>query len=431
VQHATCDKIDYAKELKAIDEELVKVRAKLAKRGPEPKYLELQTKLEERRAKYIRRQQRQVAGAVASKPGSTPSFPEPMSSHTELTNETKTIPKIFEKRQTPKNDLLAEVDLELRKAKEMLTTIENNQPTSTPVAPPPKKVIKEQGTTMFAVPSELASMKEKKEHLIAEQKKIGDKIAHRQRQIDKIKNWQREVEKMNELQKEKQKIFELQQDLKRLEKQQYEQDQKLKTQMYHVKKMAHSKSNELKRLDAIETFNARKQHLRQSPVAPPVSGEEKVVPAKPGLGDMLRKAINSLFAGERVMFQKGKTPSIAPANVTIETDKKSGMPYYSPEPSPTHNETKNSLSAPPENKIETTEVIELAKNTVCEPTPDHISKHQLGVYRDYFCDKLNVSKKGITKCFDLVISGCGADKDLYESTLINAYKEICDDIKFN
>jgi ParB family chromosome partitioning protein len=41
--------------------------------------------------------------------------------------------------------------------------------------------------------------------------------------------------------------FKSQQDLKRLERQQYVQDQKLKEQIYHVRKATHSKSNELKK----------------------------------------------------------------------------------------------------------------------------------------------------------------------------------------
>lgn len=439
--------IDYAKELKEIDEQLAKVRAKLAKRGPDAKYLEMQQKLEARRAKYIRRQQRQDAGA---KPKTI--TPIPTATPTDYTgNKSISTPssvitgqQLFKRVQTPTKtpDLLDEVNFELNKAKDMLTSIEHNQNDNITAGihqspTPGKKVIKEQGTSIFAVPSELTSMREKKEHLLAEQKKIAERIGHRQKQIDKIKNWQREVERMHELQGEKQKIFDLQQDLKRLEKQQYEQDQKLKGQMYQVRKMAHSKSNELKRLDMIDTFKSVKHRTPVVPVTQS-SNQNHSLATQPtsGFGGKLRAAINSLFAGERVMFTKNNTipapiKQIEPVGpIIITEDAKSGFEYKKP--------VNDSISVHPftlpETNTET--VIDLAKkieskagpNTIAESldTVNGISEHQINVYRDYFCDKVGISKKGIGKCLELI-----ANKDEHHTAiLVNAYKEICDTITF-
>jgi len=432
--------IDYVKELKEIDEQLAKVRAKLAKRGPDAKYLEIQQKLEARRAKYIRRQQRQESGVNAKT-----ITPIPTATPTDYTGNKSisSVPSIttghqFKKTQTPNKppDLLDEVNFELNKAKDMLTSIEHNQRDNTTTGnnihqshTSVRKVIKEQGTSIFAVPSELTSMREKKEHLLAEQKKIAERIGHRQKQIDKIKNWQREVERMHELQGEKQKIFELQQDLKRLERQQYEQDQKLKGQMYQVRKMAHSKSNELKRLDMIDTFKSVKHRTPVVPVAQP-GNPSLETQSSSGFGGKLRAAINSLFAGERVMFTKNNTipapiKQIEPVGpIIITEDAKTGFEYKKP----VNDFVYVHPSTLPEINTET--VIDLAKKieeNVCESTDtvNGISEHQINVYRDYLCDKVGISKKGIGKCLELL-----TDKG-HTAILVNAYKELCDEISFD
>jgi hypothetical protein len=467
--------INYAKELTEIDAQLAKVRAKLAKRGPDAKYLEMQTKLEERRAKYIRRQQRQEAGGNKSKPIITvvnPIIPEPKISESitpATTNSTSGLAQLF-KRKTPsangqtnvtQPDLLDEVNMELRKAKDMLTNIEKTSSNETVHATQQplssRKVIKEQGTSIFAVPSELTSMREKKEHLLAEQRKISDRIAHRQKQIDKIKTWQREVEKMNELQAEKQRIFELQQDLKRLEKQQYEQDQKLKGQMYHIRKMAHSKSNELKRLDMIDTFKAVKQRAQSVPLVAnntqiqtqtqtqtqthrtEINNSLKVnnslsAATQSGFGGKLRAAINSLFAGERVMFTKNNTipapiKQIAPQEPLIITeDAKSGLEYRTATPVNDDNSLMHPFIPPAQEIVDVINMAKQADNAsnIQSNTETQISQHQVNVFRDYFCDKVGISKKGISKCFDLM-----PNKDeTHTAILVNAYKELCDEIRF-
>lgn len=450
--------IDYAKELTEIDAQLAKVRAKLAKRGPEPKYLEMQTKLEERRAKYIRRQQRQEA-VSSNKPKPIINALNTSTIDTKIsesvtpatTNSGSGLAQLF-KRKTPsansqtnntQSDLLDEVNLELRKAKDMLTNIEKTSANDPAQQTTPRKVIKEQGTSIFAVPSELTSMREKKEHLLAEQKKISERIAHRQKQIDKIKTWQREVERMQELQAEKQRIFELQQDLKRLERQQYEQDQKLKGQMYQIRKMAHSKSNELKRLDMIDTFKAVKQRSQSVPVAnntqtqtyKPANRTEinsSPVITQSGFGGKLRAAINELFSGERIMFTKNNTipapiKQVEPqAPIIITEDAKSGLEYRTA--TPVNNDTALETSSTlPAQKI--VDVINMAKqidDKSSEPETQ-ISQHQINVFRDYFCDKVGISKKGIIKCFDLM-----PNKDeAHTAMLVNAYKELCDEIRFS
>ena len=432
---ASVRNIDYVKELKEIDEQLAKVRAKLAKRGPDAKYLEMQQKLEERRAKYIRRQQRQEAVAKPKTINPIPSAPSVMPGQ-QLFKTVKTPTK------TP--DLLDEVNFELSKAKDMLTSIEHNQDVGnsnthqpTLSSAPGRKVIKEQGTSIFAIPSELTSMREKKEHLLAEQRKIAERIGHRQKQIDKLKNWQREVEQMNQLQAEKQKIFDLQKDLKLLEKQQYEQDQKLKGQMYQVRKMAHSKSNELKRLDMIDTFKVVKQRSQSVPVTQLSNLNQSVTEqaSQPslGFGSKLSAAINSLFAGERVMFTKNNTiqakdKQIEPVcNIIITEDAKTGLEYKTA----VNDSVSVHPSTLPATKIN--DVIDLAKQFMPEvnnanpiSSETQISEHQINVYRDYFCDKVGISKKGIGKCFELI-----ANKDAnHTATLVNVYKELCDEIRF-
>jgi hypothetical protein len=334
------------------------------------------------------------------------------------------------------------MDLELS-VSGMLTSIEHNQDVSNSNTPQPtlssapgRKVIKEQGTSIFAVPSELTSMREKKEHLLAEQRKIAERIGHRQKQIDKLKNWQREVEQMNQLQAEKQKIFDLQKDLKLLEKQQYEQDQKLKGQMYQVRKMAHSKSNELKRLDMIDTFKVVKQRSQSVPVTQ-LSNLNQSVSTQPssGFGVKLRAAINSLFAGERVMFTKNNTipakdKQIEPVcNIIITEDAKTGLEYKTSVINIDTGTIAETSSTLPVTKIN--DVIDLAKQVMPEvnnanpmSSETQISEHQINVYRDYLCDKIGISKKGIGKCLDLI-----SDKG-YTTILVNAYKEVCDDISF-
>ena len=454
--------IDYAKELTEIDTQLAKVRAKLAKRGPEPKYLEMQTKLEERRAKYIRRQQRQEASS-SNKPRppinavNTTTIENTISESVTpplATNAVNGLSQLF-KRKTPsansqtnttQPNLLDEVNQELRKAKDMLTNIEKTSANGQSQHPPTRKVIKEQGTSIFAVPSELTSMREKKEHLLAEQKKISERIAHRQKQIDKIKTWQREVERMQELQAEKQRIFELQQDLKRLERQQYEQDQKLKGQMYQIRKMAHSKSNELKRLDMIDTFKAVKQRSQFVPVANNTQTQTQTqtntqtqrpeinsspATTQSGFGGKLRAAINGLFSGERVMFTKNNTipapiKQVEPREPLIITeDAKSGLEYRTATPVNDDTALETSSTLPAQKIVDVINMAKQIDDKSSEPETQ-ISQHQINVFRDYFCDKVGISKKGIIKCFDLMTN----KDEAHTAILVNAYKELCDEIRF-
>ena len=250
---------------------------------------------------------------------------------------------------------------------------------------------------------------------------------------------------MNQLQAEKQRIFERQQDLKRLEKQQYEQDQKLKGQMYQVRKMAHSKSNELKRLDMIDTFKVVKQRSQSVPVTQPGNQNQSVstntlvgaTQLSSGFSAKLRAAINSLFAGERVMFTKNNTiqakdKQIEPVcNIIITEDAKTGLEYKTAVTNIDTDTIPETSSTLPATKIN--DVIDLAKQFMPEvnnanpmSSETQISEHQINVYRDYLCDKVGITKKGIGKCLDLI-----ANKDEHHTaTLVNAYKEICDEIMF-
>lgn len=310
---------DYTKLITELNDQIKKVQHKIQKKGADAKYTELLAKLEAKRAKYSRRLAKQSAP------------PEP-TKH-KLANPAKPLSA----------GLISEIDIELNKTRDILTNIEQNTTINDlqqqQHSNPGQKVIREAG--LFAVPTELASMKEKKEFLRREQDKLRTKLEHRQKQIDKIKLWQREVEKMDELQKEKHRIYQLRQDLKQLEKQQYEQDQYLKRQMYNIKKQAHRKNNELKTLDMIYeagvSSNKRKPEITNRPQivtnhpSPPqqISAKESFF-SRFSNNNFFNK-LGKIIVGERVFFNNKVKPNTETLEPLLEVDNKTGLSFFAVE----------------------------------------------------------------------------------------------------
>ena len=349
-----------ASGLEEINAQIKQVRAKLIKKPGDPKYTDMLAKLEAKQAKYMKKLTKK---------------PEPVVSYSPA-------------KPSQDSSIITEIDSELNKTQTLLDKLAIKSPDTT--SQPPKYVTnREPGVSaVFAVPNELASMKERKLHLMAEQKKLADKLVHRQKQIDRIKSWQREVEKMAELQKEKQKIFDLQRDLKKLEKQQYLQDQHLKHQLYTIKKQSHEKSLELKRQDVREYKTIREAGLNllktqaPHPGPPPFSltdslaskrepvrldlaerhaGTMYMVPEQnsgvglklnvngttnPGFisrltGSSFFSNLGKIKVGERVFFNKpaGKqmlAPGAVPTLLIPETvvDKKTGLEFFTADVAP-------------------------------------------------------------------------------------------------
>lgn len=336
---------DYSKLITELNDQIKKVQHKIQKKGADAKYTELLAKLEAKRAKYARRLAKQSATTESPKPKLSPPANKPLSA-----------------------GLISEIDIELNKTRDILTNIEQQTTTNElqqQQSKPEQKVIREAG--LFAVPTELASMKEKKEFLRREQEKLRAKLEHRQKQIDKIKHWQREVEKMDELQKEKHRIYQLQQDLKKLEKQQYEQDQYLKRQMYNIKKQAHQKSNELKRLDMIYeagvSSNKRKPAIQQQTnktLAHPASTITQQSPVKESFlsrfsNNNFFNKLGKIMVGERVFFNNKVKPNVETVEPMLEVDNKSGLTFFTVDDIKPDNKHLSHETQKPEPEIKTLE----------------------------------------------------------------------------
>ena len=342
---------EYTNELKHIEEQLVTVKHKIARKGPEQKYLDIQHKLEQRRDKYLKRLK--VGGHIniyastnvntdVTKNNNNAKHVSKTNTHFEYPQQNTIQDNMYTNANpgtirtervissTLKQDILQDINKEINNARTLLSTIDNNNKQT-------NQIIREPGISIFAVPNELNSIKEKKAHLIAEQKKFAERLTHRQKQIDKIKNWQRELERYTELQKEREKLHQLHIDLKNLERQQYEQDRNLKKQIYEYRRSAHNKTQQLKQFEA-KNYNDTVRRVHEAGMS---SGNKPniIIPTDDTLFTKLKKQLLGLAIGEKVIFsQKHKiangtentTTKVSPGlgGINIAEDSKTGLTFF-------------------------------------------------------------------------------------------------------
>ena len=88
--------------------------------------------------------------------------------------------------------------------------------------------------SLFNVSNNLETLREKQRHLEQQHKKMEEQYAHKLKQIERMRNQKEEITKLSALEIERRKIYEMEQKLKRLDKEQWEEQQRLRRELQTI-----------------------------------------------------------------------------------------------------------------------------------------------------------------------------------------------------
>ena len=88
--------------------------------------------------------------------------------------------------------------------------------------------------SLFNVSNNLDTLREKQKHLEQQHKKMEEQYAHKLKQIERMRTQKEEITKLSALEIERRKIYEMEQKLKRLDKEQWEEQQRLRKELQTI-----------------------------------------------------------------------------------------------------------------------------------------------------------------------------------------------------
>jgi hypothetical protein len=127
--------------------------------------------------------------------------------------------------------------------------------------------------SLFNVSNNLETLREKQRHLEQQHKKMEEQYAHKLKQIERMRNQKQEITKLSALEIERRKIYEMEQKLKRLDKEQWEEQQRLRRELQTINLgnlQAISRNNNM---DVGEFYSLKQSlsHGRTTSISPVVS----------------------------------------------------------------------------------------------------------------------------------------------------------------
>jgi len=254
-------------KLESVNRNILKIQQKIHEKGAKEKYAVMLKDLEKQKQKYESR----LATAVTSKSTSSqpvfspPSYHEsmlglppnvtntkpclpisvtsPSNSHRaspraspdgnlyhEKTKSPSPIPPKIQlgthKQAADQEERLA-TDRELARIRELFPDTTGNKSGSS--ATRPKEV-----QSLFNVSNNLETLRDKQRHLEQQHKKLEEQYAHKLKQIERMRTQKTEITKLSALEQERRKIYEMEQKLKRLDKEQWEEQQRLRKELQTI-----------------------------------------------------------------------------------------------------------------------------------------------------------------------------------------------------
>jgi hypothetical protein len=254
-------------KLESVNRNILKIQQKIHEKGAKEKYAVMLKDLEKQKQKYESR----LATAVTSKSTSSqpvfspPSYHEsmlglppnvtntkpclpisvtsPSNSHRaspraspdgnlyhEKTKSPSPIPPKIQlgthKQSADQEERLA-TDRELARIRELFPDTTGNKSGSS--ATRPKEV-----QSLFNVSNNLETLRDKQRHLEQQHKKLEEQYAHKLKQIERMRTQKTEITKLSALEQERRKIYEMEQKLKRLDKEQWEEQQRLRKELQTI-----------------------------------------------------------------------------------------------------------------------------------------------------------------------------------------------------
>ena len=233
-------------KLDSVNRNIAKIQTKITEKGAKEKYAVMLKDLEKQKQKYESRLATTTATAVAIssiKPKSLvyppPSYQEsmlgqpvsprtspipskPKSPITLITGGEKTTKQIAQEERIA-------TDRELARIRELFPDQKSNNTSAQTSQKRPKEV-----ESLFNVSNNLETLKEKQRHLEQQHKKMEQQYAHKLKQIERMRTQKEEITKLSALEHERRKIYEMEQKLKRLDKEQWEEQQRLRRELQNV-----------------------------------------------------------------------------------------------------------------------------------------------------------------------------------------------------
>jgi hypothetical protein len=268
-------------KLDSVNRNIHKIQQKIQERGAKEKYATMLKDLEKQKTKYEGRLKQ--TQTVAASP--VPNYPPPSYQETQLgprnpnpakSNTKPGEPNINSPRTSPspgkpnKQQAIDErlaTDQELARIRELFPDQQAN-------AKRPKEV-----QSLFNVSNNLETLRDKQKHLEQQHKKLEEQYAHKLKQIERMRTQKEEMTKLSALEQERRKIYEMEQKLKRLDKEQWEEQQRLRKELQTINLANLQAISRNNNQDVGEFYSLKQQlstgrstavspvHLRQPPAA--------------------------------------------------------------------------------------------------------------------------------------------------------------------
>ena len=236
-------------KLESVNRNIAKIQLKINEKGAKEKFAAMLKDLEKQKQKY---ETRLAAELKPGKISPQPQYPPPTYNQTMLENNISLVAHQTQQNSSPRvsptpgkpkssqpqtniTELAKEeqiaTDRELARIRELFPdthklskdgTLAQNQQM-------PKEV-----QSLFNVSANLQTLKEKQKHLEQQHKKMEEKYAYKLKQLERMRTQKEEMTKLSALEIERRKIYEMEQKLKRLDKEQWEEQQRLRKELQTI-----------------------------------------------------------------------------------------------------------------------------------------------------------------------------------------------------
>ncbi len=248
---ATSGDIELTRQkLESVNRNIAKIQQKINEKGAKEKYAVMLKDLEKQKQKY---EGRLATSTKSSSP--QPAYPPPTYTESLLSTPTKLnanlstnpIPSprtspIPEKPKSPQplitnhkklaQDERLATDQELARIRELFPDAPKNSNGNSGMGKNPARPKEVQ--SLFNVSNNIETLREKQRHLEQQHKKLEEQYAHKMKQIERMRTQKEEMTKLSALEQERRKIYEMEQKLKRLDKEQWEEQQRLRKELQTI-----------------------------------------------------------------------------------------------------------------------------------------------------------------------------------------------------
>lgn len=241
-------------KLESVNRNMVKIQQKINEKGAKEKYVVMLKDLEKQKQKYEGRLSTSTKSSSPQPLYPPPTYKESMLGTPNKLNANPPTNPIINSNPSPRTNPIPEkpkspqllntnhkklslderlaTDQELARIRELFPDASKNSNGNSGMGKNmswPKEV-----QSLFNVSNNIETLREKQRHLEQQHKKLEEKYAHKMKQIDRMRTQKEEMTKLSALEIERRKIYEMEQKLKRLDKEQWEEQQRLRKELQTI-----------------------------------------------------------------------------------------------------------------------------------------------------------------------------------------------------